>query len=99
MVNELLLRPDLLSRALGAGRATRAEPALLLRYTRVLFTQPLKQQLVDYLGYGLALEAMSVVGAGKRCARRAVGPSAGGRTPDVGRRPSWSGTGRSGRSW
>jgi hypothetical protein len=27
----------------------------------VLFTQPLKRQLVDYLGYGLALEGMSVV--------------------------------------
>jgi hypothetical protein len=26
-----------------------------------LFTQPLKRQLVDYLGYGLALEGMSVV--------------------------------------
>ena len=33
----------------------------ILRYTRVLFTQPLKKQLVDYLGYGLALEGLSVV--------------------------------------
>jgi hypothetical protein len=37
------------------------QSSLLLRYTRVLFTQPLKRQLVDYLGYGLALEGMSVV--------------------------------------
>jgi hypothetical protein len=37
------------------------QPALLLRYTRVLFTQPLKKQLVDQLGYGLALEGLSVV--------------------------------------
>jgi len=34
---------------------------MILRYTRVLFTQPLKRQLHDYLGYGLALEGMSVV--------------------------------------
>ena len=36
-------------------------PALLLRYTLVLFTPPLERQLIDYLGYGLALEGMSVV--------------------------------------
>jgi len=34
---------------------------LLLRYTRVLFIQSLKRQLIDYLGYGLAREGMSVV--------------------------------------
>jgi hypothetical protein len=27
----------------------------------VLFTQPLKKQLIDHLGYGLALEGLSVV--------------------------------------
>ena len=37
------------------------QPALLLRYTRVLFTQPLKRLLLDHLGYGLALEGLSVV--------------------------------------
>jgi hypothetical protein len=40
------------------GRPSRAGS---IDYTRVLFTQPLKRQLIDCLGYGPALEGMSVV--------------------------------------
>src|SRR3989442_1117068 len=61
LVSELLPRPDLLPRAWALAEQIAQRPALLLRYTRVLFTQPLKRQLIDYLGYGLALEGMSVV--------------------------------------
>ena len=61
LVSELLPRPDLLPRAWALAEQIAGQPALLLRYTRVLFTQPLKRQLIDYLGYGLALEGMSVV--------------------------------------
>ena len=61
LVSELLPRPDLLPRAWALAEQIARQPALLLRYTRVLFTQPLKKQLVDYLGYGLALEGLSVV--------------------------------------
>ncbi len=61
LVSELLPRPDLLPRAWALAEQIAQQPSLLLRYTRVLFTQPLKRQLVDYLGYGLALEGMSVV--------------------------------------
>ena len=48
-------------RAWALAEQIAQQPALLLRYTRVLFTQPLKKQLVEYLGYGLALEGLSVV--------------------------------------
>jgi enoyl-CoA hydratase/carnithine racemase len=61
LVSELLPRPDLLPRAWALAHQLAQQPALLLRYTRVLFTQPLKKQLIEYLGYGLALEGMSVV--------------------------------------
>src|SRR5713226_9270498 len=61
LVSELLPRPDLLPRAWALAEQIARQPSLLLRYTRVLFTQPLKRQLIDYLGYGLALEGMSVV--------------------------------------
>jgi enoyl-CoA hydratase/carnithine racemase len=61
LVSELLPRPALLPRAWALAEDLARRPSLLLRYTRVLFTQPLKRQLVDYLGYGLALEGMSVV--------------------------------------
>jgi len=62
LVSELLRRPALLPRAWPLAEQIARHHALLLRYTRVLFTQPLKKQLVDYLGYGLALEGLSVVG-------------------------------------
>src|SRR6266404_3845959 len=61
LVSELLPRPDLLPRAWALAEQIARRPALLLRYTRVLFTQPLKRQLIDHLGYGLALEGLSVV--------------------------------------
>ena len=44
-----------------AFRDVGSDPENKVVITRVLFTQPLKRQLVDYLGYGLALEGMSVV--------------------------------------
>jgi len=61
LVAELHRRPDLLPRAWALAEQLARQPALLLRYTRVLFTQPLKKQLIEHLGYGLALEGMSVV--------------------------------------
>jgi enoyl-CoA hydratase/carnithine racemase len=61
LVAELLPRADLLPRAWALAEQLAQQPSLLLRFTRVLFTQPLKRQLVDYLGYGLALEGLSVV--------------------------------------
>ena len=45
LVNELLPRPDLLPRASALAEQLARQPSLLLRYTRVLFTQPLKRRL------------------------------------------------------
>ena len=61
LVSELLPRPELLPRAWALAEQLAQRPSLLARYTRVLFTQPLKRQLIEYLGYGLALEGLSVV--------------------------------------
>src|SRR5258705_12630454 len=61
LVSELLPRPDLLPRACALAEPLAQRPSLLARSTRVLFTQPLQRQLIEYLGYGLALEGLSVV--------------------------------------
>jgi hypothetical protein len=60
-VSELLPRAELVPRAWALAERLARQPSLLLRYTRVLFTQPLKRQTVDHLGYGLALEGLTVV--------------------------------------
>ena len=60
LVNEVLPRGELLPRAWTLARQLAQQPPLLLRYTRVLLTQQLKRQMLDLLGYGLALEGMSV---------------------------------------
>ena len=61
LVSELHPRPALVPRAWALAAELAKQPDLLLRYTRVLFTQPLKRQVLEHLGYGLALEGMSVV--------------------------------------
>jgi enoyl-CoA hydratase/carnithine racemase len=58
LVAEVLPRDQLLPRAWELAQELAQRPLLLLRYTRVLLTQPLKRQLVDLLGYGLALEGL-----------------------------------------
>ena len=35
-------------------------PTLLLRYTRLLFTEYLRRQMHDLLGYGLAMESLAL---------------------------------------
>jgi hypothetical protein len=45
-VSELHPRPALLPRAWAFAEQLAQRPTLLLRYTRVLFTQPLKKQLL-----------------------------------------------------
>jgi enoyl-CoA hydratase/carnithine racemase len=44
---------------LAAGLA--AKPAMMLRYTRVAFTQHIKRRMNDDLGYGLMLEGMAIM--------------------------------------
>jgi len=37
------------------------QPTLQLRHTRVVFTEYIKRQMQDLLGYGLALEGMALM--------------------------------------
>jgi hypothetical protein len=36
------------------------KPTLLLRYTRLLFTEYLRRQMHELLGYGLAMESLAL---------------------------------------
>jgi enoyl-CoA hydratase/carnithine racemase len=61
LVAEVLPRERLLERAFELARQVVAKPPLLLRYTRLLLTQQLKRQMLDHLGYGLALEGLATM--------------------------------------
>jgi enoyl-CoA hydratase/carnithine racemase len=61
LVAEILPRDELLIRAFELAEELARRNPLVLRYTRQLFTQPLKRALLDVLGYGLALEGLAVV--------------------------------------
>src|SRR5689334_3932634 len=43
------------------GLALASKPTLLLRYTRLMFTEHLKKRMQDLLGYGLALEGLALM--------------------------------------
>jgi enoyl-CoA hydratase/carnithine racemase len=57
-VAEVLPREKLLPRAWELATEIARRPPLVTRYTRALLTHHLKQQVLDLLGYGLALEAL-----------------------------------------
>lgn len=61
LVNEVLPRDQLLPRAWELAHQLAKQPPLTLRYSRLLLTQHLKGLLHDLLGYGLALEGLSVL--------------------------------------
>lgn len=58
LIAEVLPQEDLLPRAWELARQLAQQPRLVLRYSRVLLTHKLKQELHDLLGYGLALEGL-----------------------------------------
>jgi enoyl-CoA hydratase/carnithine racemase len=66
LVNEVLPRDALLSRAWALARQLKRRPVLLRRYARVLLTQDLKRRMHDLLGYGLALEGLGATQAASR---------------------------------
>jgi enoyl-CoA hydratase/carnithine racemase len=61
LVNEVLPRDQLLPRAWELARELVRQNPLVLRYTRLLLTAPLKSMVQQYLGYGLALEGLAAV--------------------------------------
>jgi hypothetical protein len=52
-----------LARAWQIARQLAEKSDLVLRYTRLVFTQPLKETLLRYQGLGLALEGLAAIAA------------------------------------
>lgn len=61
LVNEVMPREALLGRARELAETLRRQNPLVTRYTRRLFTHPLKRAMQDVLGYGLALEGLGFI--------------------------------------
>jgi enoyl-CoA hydratase/carnithine racemase len=60
LVAEVLAPDKLLSRGWELAEDLTKKPALLLRYTRLLFTEYLRRQMHELLGYGLAMESLAL---------------------------------------
>ena len=58
LVNEVLPKADVLPRAWTLARELAKKSDLLLRYSRQLMTQKLKKEMLENLGYGMALEGL-----------------------------------------
>lgn len=61
VVNEVVPRDRLLSRAWELAEQLVKQPPLTLRYSRVVLTLQLKRLMQEALGYGLVLEGMGVM--------------------------------------
>ena len=61
LVNEVMPTEDLLGRAWELAEGLITQSPLVLRYTRLMFTAPLKTMVDQYLGHGLALEGLAAV--------------------------------------
>jgi enoyl-CoA hydratase/carnithine racemase len=61
LVNEVMPREELLPRARELAQQLNRQNPLVLRYTRLIFTHPLKKAMHDVLGFGLALEGLAAV--------------------------------------
>lgn len=61
LVNEVMPAERLLPRAWELAEELMKQSPLVLRYTRLMLTQPLKSMVHDYLGHGLALEGLAAV--------------------------------------
>ncbi len=70
LVNEVLPRQQLLPRAWELAEQLAQRPPLVLRYSRVLLTQHLKQLFHELLGYGLALQGLGELDQGPDASTR-----------------------------
>lgn len=61
LVNEVMPREALLGRGRELASQLVQQNPLVIRYTRRLFTHPLKRAMHDLLGYGLALEGLGYI--------------------------------------
>ncbi|MCO6419046.1 enoyl-CoA hydratase/isomerase family protein [Siccirubricoccus sp. KC 17139] len=61
LVNEVLPQDQVLARAWEHARLLAEKPTLLLRYTRLMFTEHLRKRMQDLLGYGLAMEGLALM--------------------------------------
>jgi len=59
VVAEVHPRSELLDRAWEWARTLARQPDITLRYTRVALIQPIKNYVLDQVGYGLALEGLA----------------------------------------
>jgi enoyl-CoA hydratase/carnithine racemase len=60
-VAEVVPHERTIERAWEVARELTAKPQLMLRYTRVALTQPIKRRMLEDLGYGLALEGLGIL--------------------------------------
>ncbi len=75
VVSEVLPREHLLPRAWDLARDFASRDPLVLRYTRRLLTAPLRSLAQDYLGEGLALEALGATLRERAAAESGVSPA------------------------
>jgi len=61
LVAEVLPADQVLARAWEHARALSQKPTLLLRYTRLMFTEYVRRRMQDLLGYGLAMEGLALM--------------------------------------
>lgn len=61
LVSELLPRDKLSARAWELARQLAQKPDLLLRYSRIVLTHPLKKAMEEGIGYFVSLEALAAV--------------------------------------
>ena len=66
LVAEVLPPDKLMARAWELAEDLTRKPTLLLRYTRLLFTEYLRRQMHDLLGYGLAMESLAPYSRSRR---------------------------------
>jgi enoyl-CoA hydratase/carnithine racemase len=61
LVAEVLPQEKVLARAWEHAEILTKRPTLLLRYTRLMFTEYIRKRMQDLLGYGLAMEGLALM--------------------------------------